>query len=323
MDKPLLPTLNGIPILPNLGESLPYIQGNILHVRPRYGSDVNAIPNRVERAYRTISKAFADCEPNRNDTILFYGEGNPKAQCSEVLASQMDWNKDFVHLVGVHSGVSLSPRARIECAAAYDAAPPIFKVSANGCLIKNVEIILETTGTTSLGALEVTGTRNRFVNNHIYGFANAASDLAGAYSLYLNNCEENEFINCQVGSDRIAQGAQVNSQILVDNTAKNNLFQDSIIRLVSTHATNHLFVIAGSGSLDGSLVFRNTIGVNSQSRNVAGLELTYAMAVHASAGGDVILDVNSAFQATDLNSTDAGNVYGAGAGAGILVPLVK
>ncbi len=313
----------GTPILPSLPKNLPFVPGNIWHVRPTVGSDVTANGKNWQSAFKTIKRAKEVATAGQNDVILYAGAGVDKAQCSETLTAQLAWDKDMVHLIGVHSGVSLSPRARIQSSADYSSALPVFKLSGKGCYIQGIEFILESTDATCLGALEVTGSRNKLVDCHIYGFANAAQDIAGGYSLLLNGAEENEFFNCQIGSDRLAQGAQLNSQIKVAAVAKNNRFVDCIVRLCSTHATNHLFLRAPAGSLDGTLVFQNTIGVNSQSRNVSGVELTYAFVVASDAGGDVILDPTSAFQAADVNSTDAGNVYGAGASAGILVPLVK
>jgi hypothetical protein len=49
------------------------------------------------------------------------------------------------------------------------------------------------------------------------------------------------------------------------------------------------------------------------------------MSVAADAGGDVVFDLTSGFQATDLNATDSGNVYVGGVAniGGILVPALK
>ena len=143
--------------------------------------------------------------------------------------------------------------------------------------------------------------------------------------MLLSNAEEIEFHDCTVGSDRTVLGANQNSQIKVAATSKNILFKDSRVRLCSVSGTNTLFMRAPAGSLDGNIHFQNTQGINSQSRNVGGAELTYAFLVAADAGGDVTLCPNSAFQATDLNATDAGNVYVCGVAniGGIMVPALK
>jgi len=321
--KPVLPRLNNIPILPNLGDSLPFPAGRILHVRPRYGSDINARPDLVERAFKTIQVAFQNAKANQNDVILVHSEGNSSAYCTSYQSETLDWNKDGVHLIGVNNGINISPRSRLAFISSYVTASNLITVSANNCLFRGIAMFAGVADTNPTGCLKVTGDRNKFEDCHITGFGHASMDIAGAYSINLSGAEENQFERCTIGMDRITCGAQANSQLLCESTAKNNRFTDCVFKLVSTHATNHLFVRAATSSLDGGLEFIRTVGYNSQSRNVSGSELTYAMVVASDAGGDVFLDPGSAFQATDCNSTDAGNVYGAGAAAGILVPLTK
>jgi hypothetical protein len=314
--------INGFPVMPGLPPWLAFTQGKIFHVKPYSGNDThNGLS--PSGALKTLVAALAKCTAGENDVVLLYAESNTSAQTTDYQAATLTWNKDLTHLIGVTSGVSMSPRARLAMATAYNAAGPVMTVSANGCYIANIQIFMGVAGTAPLGALSVTGARNRFDNCHILGMGNSTNDVANAYSLQLSGAEECEFHNCTIGSDRTALGAAANSQVRFTSTAKNILFKDCRFRLCSTHATNHLFVRAAASSLDGAVVFQNCVGVNSQSRNVSGLELTYAMSVAADAGGDVVLDANSAFQGTDLNATDAGNVYSAGAAAGILVPTLK
>lgn len=314
--------INGFPVMPGLPPWLAFTQGNIFHVKPYSGSDTNT-GRSPSGAYKTLAKALASATANQNDVVLLYAESNTSAQTTDYQATALNWNKDGVHLIGVNSGVSMSPRSRIAAASAYAAATPIFTVSANGCYFANLAIYMGVASTAPLGAVSVTGARNRFDNCHILGMGAATNDVAGAYSLLLSGAEECEFHNCTIGSDRTALGAAANSQVLIAATAKNILFKDCRFRLCSTHATNHLFLRAAASSLDGAVVFQNCVGINSQSRNVSGVELTYAFSVASDAGGDVVLDANSAFQGTDLNVADNGNVYTAGAAVGILVPTLK
>jgi hypothetical protein len=310
--------------MPGLPPWLAFTQGNIWHVKPYSGSDTTGSGRSPKSAFKTIKVALAAATADQNDVILLYSEAVSGALTTDLLASTLTWNKDLTHLIGVGSGVSMSPRARISPVAAYDSAAPTMNVTAGGCYFANLQVIMDCVGVTPLGALSITGgARNRFDNCHFLGMVYATNDISGAYSLLLSGAEECEFHDCTIGSDRIALGASANSQIKIAATSKNILFKDCRVRIVSTHGTNSLFLRAPAGSLDGAVIFQNCVGVNSQSRNVSGVELTYAFAVTADAGGDVVLDANSAFQATDLNATDAGNVYAAGASAGILVPAVK
>jgi hypothetical protein len=308
---------------PALPPWLAFTQGKIWHVKPYSGSDSNS-GRQPHTAFKTLPCALDTAVHRRNDIVLLYSEGNDASLTTDLQTTMLNWNKDLVHLIGVNSGVSISPRSRISVGPAWVSANPVITASAAGCYFANLQIIMDTQDTHPLGALAVTGQRLRFDNCHIYGIVYAENDIAGAYSLLLSGAEEIEFNQCQFGSDRIAKGAQANSVIKFASVAKNIVFRGCLLRLVSTHQTNHVFVRAAAGSLDGSVAFVNgCCGINSKHRNVGAAELTYAMVVAADAGGDVFISPDSTFQAADVNN-DSGNVYGAAAAtSGFAVPLTK
>ena len=318
-----VPKLGIYPMYPALPPWLAFTQGKIWHVKPYSGSNSSS-GRQPHTAFKTLAAALAAATENRNDIVLMYSEENTGTLTSDYQATMLDWNKNGVHLIGVNSGVSISPRSRISAISTWTSANPAMKVSANNCYLANIQIIMDAESANPLGALSVTGSRCRFDNCHIYGIVYATNDIAGAYSLLLSGAEEIEFNGCQFGSDRIAKGAQANSVIKFASVAKNIIFRRCLFRLVSTHQTNHVFVRAAAGSLDGSVAFVDGChGINSKHRNVGAAELTYAMVVAADAGGDIFISGDSTFQAADVNSADTGNVYGAGAAAGIAIPLLK
>jgi hypothetical protein len=311
-----------VPVNPNLPAFLSLVPGNIWCVSPKTGSDVNASGKNWSAPFKTLAKALNAATANQNDIVLYAGEGNASGNCTDYQGTQLNWNKDMVHLIGINSGVSISPRARIAAVSTWTSANPLVKISANGCYIANIGIFFGVADATGLGALTVTGQRNRFENCHITGFGNAANDISGAYDILLDGADENEFIRCTIGNDRIQCGAQANSRILCANGAKNNSFINSVIKMWTSHATNHLFLRAPASSLQGVLGFFNTVGINSV-HITGGATLTYGAVVASTALGDVFFDAMSGFQATDVNSTDAGNVYGPTAAGSVFVPLVK
>lgn len=316
----------GVPIYPALPPWLAMAGGNHWHVKPISGSDTANAGRHPSGAFKTVKVALAAATENQNDIIYLHSEGVLAAATTDLLASTLTWDKDLVHLIGVNSGVSISPRSRISPVSTYVAAAPTMNVTAGGCYFANLQIIMDVDHATPLGALSITGgIRDRFDNCHIYGMVYAAGDTTGAYSLLLSGAEECEFHGCTIGSDRTALGAAANSQIKIAAVTKNILFNGCRVRICTVHGTNSLFLRAAAGSLDGNIHFQNTQGINSQSRNVGGSELTYGFSVAADAGGDVTLCPNSAFQATDLNATDSGNVYVCGVAnvGGIMVPALK
>jgi hypothetical protein len=300
----------GTPILPQLPPWLAFTQGQIWHVKPSSGLDTNT-GKSTRNAFKTLAKALSSATANQNDVVLLYGESNTSASTTDYQSATLDWNKDLVHLIGVNSGVSMSSRSRIAPISTYTSATPTMQVSANGCYFANLSIWMGVADTTPLGALKVTGSRNRFDNCHILGMGVATNDVAGAYSLLLSGAEECEFRDCVIGSNRIALGAAANSHILCAASAKNILFRRCRIKLYTAHATNSLFLRAATGSLDGDLEFEDCAFENAEHRS-GGTALTYGFVVAADAGGDVILSGTSGVMATDVNSTDAGNVYGVG-----------
>jgi len=318
-----VPKLGIYPMWPGLPPWLAFTGGKIWHVRPRTGLDANS-GRQSHTALKTLAAALAAAVENRNDVVLMHAEGNSASLTTDLQATMLDWNKDGVHLIGVNSGVSISPRSRISAISTWTSANPAMKVSANGCYFANLQIIMDAEAVNPLGALWVTGSRLRFDNCHVLGIVYTTNDIAGAYSALFTGAEEVEFNSCQFGSDRTAKGAQANSVLKFAAVAKNIVFRRCLLRLVSTSATNHVFVRAPAGSLDGSVAFVDGCqGINSKHRNVGAAELTYAMVVAADAGGDIFISGDSTFQAADVNSADTGNVYGAGAAAGIAIPLLK
>lgn len=261
--KPQLPFVsdrngNGVPVMPYLGGSLPFVPGNIWHVRPRTGSDVNSSGRRPDSAFKTLRQALSAAVANQNDVILFYGEGNASAYCTDYQNATLNWNKDLVHLIGVNSGVTMSPRSRISLVSTYDTASNLFTLSANGCLIRGIQFFEGVAGTNPTGAVKVTGTRNRFENCHFAGVGNAANDIAGAYSLKLDGAEENEFFNCTIGLQTMAAGAALNADLLFDSAAKNNKFENCLFLRQVSHASNHVLVeVADATGIDGLIEFLN------------------------------------------------------------------
>jgi len=311
-------------MLPALPPWLAFTAGKIWHVKPYSGDNANS-GRQPHTAFATLPAALAAATANRNDVVLMYSEENSGALTSDFQSTMLDWNKNGVHLIGVNSGVSISPRSRISAISTWTSANPAMKVSASNCYFANLQIIMDADHAAPLGALLVTGSRLRFDNCHAYGIVYAANDIAGAYSALLSGAEEVEFNGCQFGSDRIPKGAAANSVLKFASVAKNIVFRGCLFRLVSTHGTNHLFVRAAAGSLDGSVAFVNgCCGINSKHRNVGAAELTYAMAVASDAGGDIFISPDSVFQAADVNSSNAGNVYGAAAAtSGFAIPLTQ
>jgi hypothetical protein len=232
-------------------------QGKSFFVRPYTGSDGNS-GLRPDRALKTLSQALSLATAGQNDIVYLLSESNTAAYTTDYLTTTLDWNKDMVHLVGVNAGCGLDQRSRVAWSSTgYDGtATPLFTVSADSCLIANIQFFAGINDAQALGCVDVTGDRNKFLNVHFAGIGHATNDAAGAYSLYLNGVESTEFDRCYIGLNTIDAGTAANSEILMANTVKNVFFRDCVIFRRIEHATNHPLVkIAAATSLDEMVMF--------------------------------------------------------------------
>jgi hypothetical protein len=291
-------------------EGLP-TQGKSYFVKPKSGLDGNSGLS-PSAALKTIAAAYAKMTDGAHDICYLVGEGNVSADCTDYQSSTANsaallWAKNNCHLIGVNSGVSMSPRSRIGFASTFATASNLFKLTGNGCRIENIQFWGGVDGHAQpIGCVEVTGRLNRFQNCHIAGLNGAAgvNDIANAYSLKLTGAIENEFHNCVIGSSSTAIGAgTTTSQIRFATLAQENLFKNCKIVMQSSHQTNHIFLRAPAGSAVVWNMFEDCQFINT------GTGLTYATLVTSDVGGVVLLAGKTAlYGATDWNSADTGTI---------------
>ena len=291
-----------------LAASILPTQGNIFFVNPRIGNDSDA--GTQEQPLKTLARALGLATPGQNDTIFLEAAGNTASLTTDYQAATLDWSKDLVHLIGVNSGPALSQRSRIAFASAYATASNLFTLSANGCLVANIEMFAGVAQAQPTGCLKITGQRNHLVKVHAAGMGNAANDIAGAYSLKLDVAAENLLEDCTLGVDTVVLGAAAggNSVILCANKATRNKLRGCTGLLYTNHATRSVFLRAPAGSLDRWLILEDTVFLNPI--DAASHNLDYAAVIAADAGGSVIpIGARAGFiGATDWNSADSGNV---------------
>jgi hypothetical protein len=289
--------------------------GKKYYVRPKNGLDGNS-GKSPRLALKTLAAAYAKCTAGKHDIVYLIGEGDASADCTDYQSSTADtaalyWNKDLTHLIGVSSGVSTSPRARIGFLSTFATASNLFKLGADGCRIENIQFWGGVNGHAQpIGCVEVTGRLNRFANCHIAGMNGAASvnDINGAYSLKLTGAIENEFHNCVIGHATSKLGANAtNSQILFATLAQENLFKGCKIIMDASDAANHLFLISGSGGSVVWNIFEDCAFLN------IGTTLTSAMDVNAT-GGLLLLQGTKTvlYGASEWDASDSGKIIGCG-----------
>lgn len=248
-----------------------FTQGKTYYVKPNSGSDGRS-GRTPKRAFATLQKAHSVMTAGQNDVVYQFAESNSADSTTNRVttasAATFEWSKDLCHIIGVNAGGMIGQRSRIAFDSDFTAAVPLFTLSANACLIANIQFLAGVADSNPLGAFLLTGERNRIVNCHLAGIGDDANDIAGAYSVKLTG-DENVFEDCTIGLDTTARGTNINSGLLVDGAATRNMFQDCLFTAFLEHATKHVHVrLNDTTAIDRWLWFKNCL-FNYESANYA------------------------------------------------------
>lgn len=218
-----------------IGMGKPYTR--VFYVAPHSGS--NSFTGRSpERPLQTLQEALDRCSANHGHCVKVLSESNTAADTTSYLTETLDWNKDGVDLFGVCAGGPYNKRARIAWATAAASATdiPLFKLSANNCHVGGFSVAIGHADANLSFGMEVTGDNNRVEEIDVPFPTNAANDVAGAYALKINGCDQTLFKGLRLGSFTIDLGSAANQLILVDGGCSMVQFEDCdcISRLEST-----------------------------------------------------------------------------------------
>ena len=250
-----------------IGASL-ITQGNVWHVMPGTGADGQS-GRTPEEAVATLAKALSLASANQNDIVLLYGQSNTAADTTDYQSATLDWSKDLVHLIGVGAHSPFSNRARIAQLSTATGVSPLVKLSADGCVVKNVSIFHGVADATSLVAMEITGQRNVIEDCHIAGMGNATMVTTGATSLKLNGCAENILRRCTIGLDTITRTATNNGEVWVDGAATRNILEDCLIVAFIDNVGYEHVVLEDATAIDRFLMFKNCVFYSVSANNAA------------------------------------------------------
>jgi hypothetical protein len=284
--------------------------GNTWFVRPGSGNDGNK-GDKPSRAFATLAKALSVATADNGDVVYMISEDNSASGTTDYQSSSLDWNKDGVHLIGVNgSGNFVQQRSRIAQLSSATDVDDLFTVSANNCLIANISVFHGVDDADSVGAVKVTGERNRFYNCTFSGIGNATMDTANNFSLSVSGGAENIFEKCYIGLDTVARGTAANSEIRLESGATRNMFKDCVIATYA-EANTHQFLIVPSAGLDRWTIFDHCIFMNMPTGDASGTTMTEAFDVTGggSPDGIILLNFCTLVGATDWEAaTESGKV---------------
>lgn len=301
-----LTKIKGIPMMPMLGNGLPFTQGKIIHVKPASGSDSND-GTHPDKPVKTLARALVLATANQNDVVLFYAEGNTSSATTDYQSVALDWNKDGVHLIGVDAGPFLGQRARIAQTSTVLTIEDLFTVSANNCLIKNISVFqgVASSTATSPRACVVSGQRNRIENCQLSGMGDTSMDTAGARSLTVSG-SENYFKDCYIGLDTVIRATNV-TEVGVTGTAAalatRNVFENCVINTYTSGTTAKLLA---ASYVDRFLILKNCMLCSVQ--NVTSAAIPTGAISTANMNGKVWMLGGGVFGPADVTTADDANV---------------
>lgn len=222
--------------------------GNKYYVDPANGNDAND-GKSPGKAFLTVAYAKSQMTANQNDVLYFLGGAT-----ADNPAATITWDKDYTHLIGISAPLAVGQRCRIVGTAAVDLAP-IMTISANGCIFANIQWYQGKDANTDGGAVDVTGSRNAFINCFFAGMGHATpAARAGSYSLKVTG-QECLFDNCAIGLDTITRAA-ANAELWISTGADRLTFRSCRIYSQSDTQTKLMVLIDG---LDRWCEFENCI----------------------------------------------------------------
>lgn len=281
--------------------------GNIIYLDPFTGSDLNQ-GTTPTTAFLTLPAAYAVGREGKNDVIALISNGLNTS--SARVNAAFTWSKNALHLIGVSSGVSISPRARIAPTSGATAYANFFTVSGSGCLFAGIQWFHGfDTGTTSAICMTVTGGRNLFYRCHIAGMGDTASAQSStSRSLKISGTGENQFVQCTIGLDTVTSNT-TNAQIEFASGTPRNVFTDCIIPRMTSSAGTLFIVGAAAACMDRFQLFTRCLFINAiKSSSTA---MTAGVTLAASTGGMILLKDSTIVGATDWgsDSTTFGQMY--------------
>jgi hypothetical protein len=211
-------------------------QGNIFFVNPFSGNDTN--PGSITAPLKTLAQALALATAGQNDIVYMLANSNTASQTTDYQTANLNWNKDMVHLIGVNGGPMIGQRSRVAALSTVTAFANLFTLSANGCLIANIEFFQGQMGTNPTAAstcVTVSGVRNRFQNCQISGIGHSDLDDAGSNSLTITG-DENIFQHCYIGLDTVIR-ATATAECILSGAPARTIFEDCVFASYTSGST--------------------------------------------------------------------------------------
>lgn len=294
-----------------------FTPGRAIFVKPYSGSDANNGKSPA-KAVKTLAQALSLATADKGDVVYLIAESNTAANTTDYQATALDWNKDGVHLIGIGAAPMIGQRSRIAQLSTVKTIEDLFTVSADNCLIANIEVYqgVASSTATSPRAMVVSGQRNHIVNCQISGIGDTSHDTAGARSLAVTGAE-NTFENCYIGLDTVIRGTAT-AEVTIGNIAR-TVFKDCIF---NTYTSSTTFKIVTYSAPDRFVLFKDCVlsAINNITSAVAP---TGALAAATSVNGQIMLHNTAVYGCDNVTTADDSKVLVFGAVSAVDSCLAK
>ena len=291
----------GIPVV---GSGALMTQGKSIFVKPRTGNNGNDGLSPAT-ALKTLAAALQIATADQNDVVYLFSESNTAANTTDYQATALDWNKDGVHLIGVGSTTMIGQRSRISnLSTATAIVGGMFIVSADNCIIRNIEISQGQGGTNPTGAsiaMVVSGQRNHIVNCQISGIGHTELDDATSRSLSVTGAE-NTFTHCYIGLDTVIR-ATAQAEVEIGNIARTT-FEDCVF---STYTSADGFLMIKYAAADRFIMLKNCIVMAVQNITSA-TQPAAALSASTTLNGNVIVHGTAFYGFDNITAADDAKV---------------
>ncbi|MEE8599241.1 MAG: hypothetical protein V3S69_07015 [Dehalococcoidales bacterium] len=212
------------------------------------------------------------CVAGQHDTVLYVA--GPTALH---MATALNWDKDYTHLVGFCAQTMAAQRSRIMYETLLADASPLLNITSTGCIFRDFYAFHGIDSATNLLNVQLNGGgRNLFENVHFAGGGHATQAVTGGASLLLTgDTEENLFKHCTFGVDTIAAGDGM-AAMRLDSTSHRNVFEDCLFTLYAGHAGAIFVKVVDATGIDRYTIFKRCMFLNT-----AAQEMTEAFSIPA------------------------------------------
>ena len=278
----------------------PFTRGKKFFLDPVNGLDGND-GRTPQTAKKTLAAAYALLTANQNDILFFLGGAT-----ANTLAEALDWDKSYTHLIGLCAPTQIGMRCRVN---ASTAMTPMFTVSGNGCIFKNIQFSNNySNATTTAVCFKVTGARNYFDNCQFQGLGALGVVDNSHRAIVINSSDgENKFYQCTFGTDTV-DGVTATNYVMEFNGAvqtARNQFEECV--WLGNGSANSSFILATTVSaLSSFQIFKRCMFLNNDNGTMD--PMTQGFSLHVDNGGLFIFMDCLVYGAATLETTNTGKI---------------